>query len=133
MTNDLTVGRHFEGFLYDHHVDNPCNGIGGCGRPHILYNDHSKKYILWANAGSSGYIIATSSSPSSGFEFTTSTAMIDSRFDSLQPADFAVERFGNNAYIVFSALNFRDPDAGSIYAPISQTLHVSQLTSDFVS
>ena len=86
---------------------------------------------MWANAGSNGYVIATSSSPSGPFTFSSSTAQIDPKFAALQPADFTVEQFGNDAYIVFSALNFRDPRAGSLWPPIFQTLHISQLTSDF--
>jgi len=42
------------------------------------------------------------------------------------------EVLGDEAYLVFSALNFRDPNAGSIWPPIFQSLHISPLTSDFV-
>lgn len=59
--------------------------------------------------------------------------MIDPAFNGLQPADFTVEIFGNQGYLVFSALNFRDPRAGSLWPPIFQTLHISPLTPDFVS
>lgn len=121
----------YEGFLYDPFATNPCNALGGCGRPHIVYNAKSSKYVLWANAGASGYVVATSTSPSGPFAFLPSPAAIDPQFDGLQPADFAVESFGDEAYIVFSALNFKDPRAGSIWPPIFQTLHISPLTSDF--
>ena len=127
------VNWAYEGFLYNPFSENPCNNIGGCGRPHIVYSEKSKKYVLWANAGQSGYIIATSSSPSTGFEFASTTAAIDPRFDGLQPADFAVESFGDKAYLVFSALNFKDPRAGSIWPPVFQTLHISPLTDDFMN
>jgi len=88
---------------------------------------------LWANAGTSGYQVATSTSPTGPFTFLTSPAAIDPKFDGLQPADFAVETIGENGYIVFSALNFRDPRAGSIWPPIFQTLHISELTSDYTN
>ena len=127
------VNWAYEGYLYNPFSENPCNNIGGCGRPHILYGKKSSKYMLWANAGSSGYIIATSSSPSTGFEFASSTAAIDPEFAALQPADFAVESFGDEAFLVFSALNFRDPRAGSLWPPIFQTLHISPLTDDFMN
>ena len=127
------VNWAYESFLYNPFSDNPCNSIGGCGRPHILYSKQRQKYVLWANAGSSGYIIATSDSPSTGFEFVSSTAAIDPRFDGLQPADFTVESFGDEAYLVFSALNFMDPRAGSLWPPIFQTLHISPLTDDFMN
>lgn len=89
------VNWKLEGYLYDPSGKTPCDASGGCGRPHIVYNAASKMYILWANAGSDGYPIATSSSPSSGFVFLASTASIDAKFDGLQPADFAVETYGN--------------------------------------
>jgi hypothetical protein len=127
------VNWAYEDFLYNPFSDNPCNNIGGCGRPHILYNQKSQTYVLWANAGPSGYIVATSNSPSTGFQFASSTAAIDPAFNGLQPADFAVESFGNEAYLVFSALNFKDPRAGSIWPPIFQTLHISPLTDDFMN
>ncbi len=88
------VNWAYEGFLYDPASTTPCNAPGGCGRPHILYHADSQKYILWANAGSDGYVIATSSLPSSGFVFLNATAQIPAKFDGLQPADFSVESFG---------------------------------------
>ncbi|KAK5135352.1 hypothetical protein LTR08_005294 [Meristemomyces frigidus] len=124
---------NYEGFLFDPYGNNPCTASGGCGRPHIVYNANSKRYVLWANAGSSGYQVATSVSPSGPFVFLNSTAAIDPQFDGLQPADFTVETFGSKGYIVFSALNFMDSRAGSIWPPIFQTLHVSELTDDFTN
>jgi len=82
------------GYLYDPKTTNPCSATGGCGRPHIIYNQAGAYYVLWANAGSDGYIVATSTSPAGPFEFAASTAKIDPAFNGLQPADFAVETFG---------------------------------------
>ena len=125
----------YEGFLFDPSSPNsPCNGLGGCGRPHIIYHAESSQYILWANAGSEGYQVATSSSPSGPFTFLPNPATIDPKFDGLQPADFTVELLPNGkAFLVFSALNFRDPRAGSIWPPIFQTLHISELTPDYLN
>lgn len=124
----------YNGFLFDPNSSNsPCAASGGCGRPHIVYNQKSQKYILWANAGSPGYAVATSQSPSGPFTFLTQRAVIDPQFNSLQPADFTVESYGNKAYLVFSALNFADPRAGSIWPAIFQTMHVSELTDDFMN
>jgi len=125
--------RKYEGFLFDPYSRNPCAQAGGCGRPHILYNSNSSEYILWANAGSSGYQVATSCSPTGPFTFLNTTAAIDPQFDGLQPADFTIESFGHKAYLVFSALNFADPRAGSIWPPIFQTLHISELTDDYTN
>lgn len=129
----MTRSRHYNGFLYDPYTVTQCLLSGGCGRPHIIYHPSNKQYILWANAGASGYQVATSSSPSGPFTFLNTTAMLDPKFDGLQPADFAVETIGDQAYLVFSALNFESPLAGSLWPPIFQNLHISPLTSDFLN
>ncbi|THX13944.1 Arabinanase/levansucrase/invertase [Aureobasidium pullulans] len=132
-SNDL-LNWQYEGYLFD--IDdgkNPCTGSGGCGRPHIIYNQNASTYILWANAGSVGYQVATSDSPTGPFVFESSPAMIDPQFDGLQPADHAVEIIDGKGYLVFSALNFRDPRAGSLFPQVYQTLHISELTDDFLN
>jgi hypothetical protein len=126
------VNWKYEGFLYDPFVPNPCDDTGGCGRPHIVFNNRTNTYVLWMNAGSPGYVVATSNSPKGPFNFV-GRAAIDPAFAALQPADFAVESFGDQGYLVFSALNFRYPGAGSIWPPIQQTLHISQLSADFLN
>lgn len=121
------------GFLFDPYSVDPLQDLGGYGRPHIVYSHETGKYVLWANAGGSGYKVATSNSPSGPFSFLNQTAALDPAFDGLQPADFTVETFGGKGYIVFSALDFTDPRAGSIWPPIFQTLHISELTSDLTN
>jgi len=129
---DLTNWK-YEGYLFDTLAPNPCMEMGGCGRPHIVYNAKTSKYVLWANAGSVGYKVATSSSPSSGFSFLPSAALIQDNCKGLQPADHTVESYGDKAYVVYSCLDFRYPDAGSLWPPISQSLFISELTSDFTN
>ena len=126
------VNWNYQGFLYNPFVPNPCDDLGGCGRPHIVFNNHTGIYVLWMNAGNPGYVVATSSSPAGPFTFI-GRAAIDPAFAALQPADFAVESFGDQAYLVFSTLNFKYPQAGSIWPPIQQTMHISQLTPDFLN
>ena len=94
-----------------------------------MYNQETQKYVLWSNAGSSGYLIASSTSPTGPFVLADTRAAIDPQFADLQPADLAVEVIDGKGYIVFSALNFRDARAGSIWPPVFQTLHMSELTS----
>ncbi|KAG9517633.1 Arabinanase/levansucrase/invertase, partial [Aureobasidium melanogenum] len=128
------VNWQYEGFLFDPAgKNNPCAASGGCGRPHILYNTNTKTYVLWANAGAPGYAVATSTSPTGPFVFSAARALVDPAFDGLQPADFTVEVIDGVGYIVFSALNFRDPRAGSVWPPIFQNLHVGKLTPDFMN
>lgn len=126
------INWKYQGYLYNPFVPNPCDDLGGCGRPHIVFNNQTDTYVLWMNAGNPGYVVATSSSPAGPFTFV-GRAAIDPAFAALQPADFAVESFGNEAYLVFSVLNFRYPLAGSLWPPIQQTLHISQLTQDFLN
>lgn len=103
------------------------------GRPHIVFNPTSQQYVLWSNP-STGYEIATSSAPNSPFSTDGhGLAALDPQFSGLQPADFTVTTIDDKGYLVWSALNFRDPRAGSLWPPIFQTLHVSPLTDDFLN
>jgi hypothetical protein len=129
----IRLSRQYEGFLFDPAGKNPCAASGGCGRPHIVYNPNNKNYVLWANAGSPGYVVATSTSPSGPFVFSANRALVDPAFDSLQPADFTVEVIDGEGYIVFSALNFKSPNAGNVWPPIFQNMHASKLTKDFMN
>lgn len=103
------------------------------GRPHVLFNPTSQEYVLWSNP-STGYEIATSSAPNSPFSTDGhGLAALDPQLSGLQPADFTVTTIDDKGYLVWSALNFRDPRAGSLWPPIFQTLHVSPLTDDFLN
>lgn len=102
------------------------------GRPHILFNPTSQQYVLWSNPAT-GYEIATSSAPNTPFTETKGLAALDPQFSGLQPADFSVTTIDDKAYLVWSALNFRDTRAGSLWPPVFQTLHVSPLTDDFLN
>lgn len=77
--------------------------------------------------------MATSTSPTGPFVFSAKRALVDPAFDNLNPADFAVEVIDGEGYIVFSALDFKSPDAGNVWPPIFQTLHASKLTPDFMN
>jgi hypothetical protein len=125
------------------------------GRPHIIYDAKSKTYILWSNVGN-GYLVSTSPSPLGPFK-DVGSAGLDPQYAALQAADAAVATFGESlyprpypcmdggqssntplfagtqGYLIYSALNFMDPRAGSLWPPIYQTMHVSPLTSDYVS
>jgi hypothetical protein len=77
--------RKYEGLL--------CTGILGCGggRPHILYNEKTKKYVLWTDFGLPGYQVSTSYSPSAPFVKATARADLDPVHGRLKPADFSLE------------------------------------------
>ncbi|KAJ5924984.1 hypothetical protein N7454_007623 [Penicillium verhagenii] len=122
------VNWNYEGFLYDPTSTDACSGSGGCGRPHIVYNTKTKKYILWAN--NDGYVVATSDYPATGYKFLTTQPALDPVVAKLNPADFAVELINNEGYIVYSGLNFTYAGAGSLWPQISQSLYIGHLTSD---
>ena len=84
---------------------NPKEFLNGGGRPHIVYNEKTKKYVLWVNLGQDGYITYTSDSPSSGFKVNPRPAKIDAQFTGQQPADHSVSVIGRMPKI--SALNTR--------------------------
>lgn len=120
----LTTVRKFEGVLAAHPGS----------RTHILYNEASKKYILWAGKGSFdvGYSVSTASSPTSQFELV-GTAAINPNTKNIIHGDFSVFQLGNKAYMAWAALNPYDPRQGSLWPVIYQTMHTAVLTSDWVS
>jgi hypothetical protein len=136
------VYRKYEGLLCD-------RGCGG-GRPHIIFHEESKKYILWTDSGLPGYQVSISSSPSSNFVRTPQRAALDPQHGLLKPADFAIEViskpigdfFGldfltmcsdKTGYAVYSILDFRYANAGSIWPPINQSMYISELSDAYVS
>jgi Glycosyl hydrolases family 43 len=126
QSNDL-VNWNYNGFICEE-ISNEC----GAGRPHIVYNAKTQKYVLWSNVGSVGYGIATSSQPNKNF-VVQSAASIDPQFDGLQPADLGVEVLNGTGYIAFSTLNFRYEAAGSFWPPLNQSMYIAPLTADFTN
>ncbi|KAL1889757.1 hypothetical protein Sste5346_008745 [Sporothrix stenoceras] len=104
------------------------------GRPHMIYNAATDKYVLWVNVDG-GYKVGTSSSPTGGFEYVEGGGALYPGIQEagLIGADHSVASFGDTAYLAFAALNFADPRAGSLWPPIFQTMHLSPLTSDFIN
>lgn len=119
-----------QGNILDANATAYCRTVNGrCGRPHLLVDPQTGLFNLWINGGSTGYLISTGRTPAGPFTIS-GRATTDPAFDSLVQADFAVETIGSASYLVFSALNFRYPDAGSLWPPIQQTLHISQVTDN---
>ncbi|CAK7205295.1 hypothetical protein SEUCBS139899_008064 [Sporothrix eucalyptigena] len=106
------------------------------GRPHMVYNAATQKYVLWVNVDG-GYQVGTSSSPTGGFELVNGSGMaaLDPSVAAagLIGADHAVASFGDKAYLAYATLNFADPRAGSLWPPIFQTMHLTPLTADFTN
>lgn len=125
------------GFLFDpaeEAIATLCEEGGECGRPHIVYNPTSSKYILWVNAGSPGYIIFTSSSPASGYvlEPTRATVGYQPHPETDQAGDFSVAVINGTGYLAYSLIDFTTLGA-SIWPPFKQSLYIQQLTNDFMN
>lgn len=69
-------------------------GFAG-GRPHVVYNQKTQQYVLWANVDT-GYTVATSSAHTGPFT-VVGKAALDPQFDGLQPADETVVSFGRHS------------------------------------
>lgn len=72
---------HYNGLLFDPNtaeINTLCFGTltGNCGRPHIVYSESTKEYVLWVNAMTPGYVVFTSSSPIGGFVQSSSRAIL---------------------------------------------------------
>ncbi|TGO06865.1 hypothetical protein BTUL_0431g00010 [Botrytis tulipae] len=111
-----------------------CEASGNCGRPHMLYDSARALYILWVNAGVPGYVIFTSSSPTSGFVPEPSRALVGYQPDpATHPAgDFSVAMINGTGYIAYSIIDYTTLGA-SIWPPFKQSIYIQQLTSDFMN
>jgi hypothetical protein len=80
----LIVFRKYEGLI--------CSSTKTCGggRPHIVYHEKAKKYVLWTDFGLSGYQVSTSSSIAGPFVKSPTRAALDPTHRGLKPADFAI-------------------------------------------
>jgi len=69
-SSDLTTWRD-EGLLYDPAIYGPgcTRGVGGCFRPHVLYNARTNKYVLWVynSDRDHDFDVSTSNSPTGPF------------------------------------------------------------------
>ena len=109
-----------------------CAESGNCGRPHIIYNEVTRKYVLWVNAGSPGYVTFTSSSPTSGYTQVVNRALVGVQPEGTQGGDFSVVVVNGIGYLVYSLIDFTTTGA-SIWPPFNQSLYTQQLTYDFLN
>jgi hypothetical protein len=82
----INDNRKFEGHM--------CDSIKTCGggRPHVIYNQKTKKYVLWTDYGFPGYQVSTADSMTGPF-VKTKIAALDPSHGNLKPGDFALEEF----------------------------------------
>lgn len=126
---DLTTWS-YNGYLFspsDPSIVAVCAMSGTCGRPHIIYDTTTKTYVLWVNAGSPGYVIFTSSSPTSGYVLSAERALIGYQPPGTQGGDFSVAVINGTGYLTYSLIDFTTVGA-SIWPPFLQSIYLQPLT-----
>jgi hypothetical protein len=79
---------------------------GNCGRPHIIYNNVTKKYVLWVNEGAPGYLIFTSDFATHGYVQSANRAIVGLQPPAAQGGDFSVAVVNGEGYLVYSLIDF---------------------------
>ncbi|KAF4635398.1 hypothetical protein G7Y89_g2700 [Cudoniella acicularis] len=140
-STDLQIW-HPNGFLFDPNtpeIQSFCTPplSGNCGRPHIVYSPTTQTYVLWVNAGTPGYAIFTSSSPTSGYILSEDRALVGYQPPGpFMAGDFSVAVINGTGYvrffsqhstIVYSLIDFTTTGA-SIWPPFLQSLYLQPLT-----
>ncbi|KAL9062784.1 MAG: hypothetical protein Q9157_008634 [Trypethelium eluteriae] len=123
------------GFLFDPNttsISTLCAESGNCGRPHIIYNEVTREYVLWVNAGSPGYVLFTSRSPTSGYTQLIDRALIGTQPPGTQGGDFSVAVIDGIGYLAYSLIDFTTVGA-SIWPPFNQSIYMQQLAPDFLN
>ncbi|KAK4047816.1 hypothetical protein OIV83_005159 [Microbotryomycetes sp. JL201] len=89
-----------------------CNQFGNCGRPKVLYNASTKKYVLYMFSGQPGYVVFTSDKLSSGYTY-----------------------LDNKAYVVHGSLNLSRTLQGTsdIWPPFLMSIYIEELRSDYLN
>ena len=129
---------HFNGFLFDPNtptVQNLCSAplSGNCGRPHIVYSEQNKNYVLWVNQASPGYVLFTSSNPTSGFTMLQQRALVGFQPPGpFQAGDFSVQTINGTGYLAYSLIDFTTTGA-SIWPPFNQSIYFQQLTPSMLN
>ncbi|KAM3074913.1 hypothetical protein ACMFMG_008321 [Clarireedia jacksonii] len=111
-----------------------CASSGNCGRPHIVYSAETSTYVLWVNAGVPGYVIFTSSSPTSGYTLSPERALVGYQpsLATTQGGDFSVAVIDGTGYLAYSLIDFTTLGA-SIWPPFKQSIYLQQLTPDLTN
>lgn len=129
---------HFNGFLFNLNtttIQTLCSAplSGNCGRPHIVYSKQNDNYVLWVNQGSPGYLIFTSSNPTSDYTMLQDRALVGVQPPGpFQAGDFSVQTINGTGYIAYSLIDFTTTGA-SIWPPFNQSIYFQELTPSMLS
>jgi hypothetical protein len=102
------------------------NGLG-LGRPHIIYNEATQLYVLWANT-EGAYTTWTSPGPLGPYTLKGPVPVPKNVFFG---GDFTVRNISGSGWISYSAFDFST--AGTIWPPFNQVQVLQELTSDFTN
>jgi hypothetical protein len=125
----------YNGYLFDANtaeISTLCAMSGNCGRPHIVYSSSTQTYVLWVNAGSPGYVIFTSATPTSGYVLSPDRALISNQTSTTQGGDFSVAIINGTGYLAYALIDFSTLGA-SIWPPFQQSLWLQPLTSSLTN
>ncbi|KAG4435056.1 hypothetical protein IFR05_009462 [Cadophora sp. M221] len=119
---------------------NVCSGFGSCSRPKVVYNEKTKKYVLYGFAsvtgGPPGIPVFTSDQLTKGYTFA------GRMIPDYHPSGYGVEDLGlavidGKGYVTWTGFNltavFTQPPPGNIWPPFIQTVLVQELTPDFLN
>lgn len=129
---------HFNGFLFDPNtetIQSICSVplSGNCGRPHIVYSQQNKNYVLWVNQASPGYLLFTSNSLTSGYTMLQERALVGFQPPGpFQGGDFSVQTINGTGYVAYSLIDFTTTGA-SIWPPFNQSIYFQELTPSMLN
>ncbi|KAM0787148.1 hypothetical protein ACM66B_006399 [Microbotryomycetes sp. NB124-2] len=111
-----------------------CNQFGNCGRPKVLYNASTKKYVLYMFSGQPGYVVFTSDKLSSGYTYAGRS------LSAFQPQgyvswDHSLVKLDNKAYVVHGSFNLSRTlqELSSIWPPFLMSIYIEELTPDYLN
>jgi len=101
---------HFNGLFFDPNtpeIQTLCSAplSGNCGRPHVVYSAENNEYVLWVNQGAPGYVLFTSTNPTSGYILLPDRAVVGYQPPGpFQGGDFSVTVINGTGYIAYSLI-----------------------------
>jgi hypothetical protein len=103
------------------------SGGAGLGRPHIMYNALTSKYVLWANTAGA-YSTWTSPNPLGPYTLKGNVPVATGVSFG---GDFTVRNVSGSAFISYSAFNFSA--GGTIWPPFDQVQVLQELSPDYTN
>ncbi|KAK4056108.1 hypothetical protein OIO90_002839 [Microbotryomycetes sp. JL221] len=127
----------YQGLLYDPQAPENaavCNQFGNCGRPKVLYNASTKKYVLYMFSGQPGLVVFTSDKLSSGYVYV-GRSLSAFQPPGFQSWDHSLAKLDNKAYVIHSSFDLPRTIQGisSIWPPFLMSVYIEELTADYLN